>query len=152
MNGVRVRIYRDDNEETIYLSTRRSGEEGASLQALRRALRDKELKLSTMASRVQLLAAKAEKFEGADLQVLDAIVADQENALQQIAALSDEIKLTTVKVVRASLKPNYGEETEKIIDAMSDRQLRSCVTAIETGEEPKDFFQLRATPPSASTT
>ena len=155
MNGVGVRIHRDHNEETIYLSTRRSGARGAEIASLKKELHIKESQVSMILAKIQGIIVKAQAIDNGKIELgkLDDLFAEQSQLIEKSGALANEILALAEKIVSEALLENYGpEETPRILDCLSDKQVRMCVTAIELGEEPKDFFQSRATPPNASTT
>ena len=152
MNGIPVRIYRDQGVETIYLSTRRSGEQGEEMKRLKRDVHQHQLDATAA---LTLIATVGKKIDDDTVTVEETkTIIEQQTELAIKAREHNEAMLEAAeKLLRCSLAVNYPpDEVNRIVDSLSDRQIRSAVTAIETGEEPKDFFLPRAIPQNASTT
>lgn len=151
MTGVPLRIYRDGQFETVYAWVGRSGEAGAEIAAHRAACRDLERTYAGALKNIALVSREVrDDMDGDEL----AILSDKQQALVEQA---DEIKArqteTCVKLLRACLIVNYGrDETDRIVDALTDAQLRAIPHIIETGDEPSDFFPWLAIRRNASDT
>lgn len=138
-------------EKVIYLATRRHGDAG---DAFRKAKREYY--------RAEFACARAAKrFEAAERSVQDAapiaadyeaLVSRRDELLQEISTAGEAANEAAEKLVRLSLKENYGPETDGILDQLTDTDLRAMVTLIDTGSLPKDFFGSGALPPSPTTT
>ena len=63
MNGIPVRIERNGQPETVYLSTRRSGDAGESMKKHKRAYHKANLAIAKASQRIVMLMAKAEKLD-----------------------------------------------------------------------------------------
>ena len=155
MTGIPVKIWRDGQEENIYLSTRRSGESGDRMRVLKRAFRKAMFQASKESMRVALVLAKVQKLDTAATdygEQLTALLQDQEQAMEASLAHKDKALEAALELVEIALKENHGPETDAIMDCLTDTQVQQCVAIIETGETPADFFQSRATRPSVTTT
>lgn len=152
MNGIPVRIHRDQGFETIYFSTRRSGEHGAEMKRLKREVHQRQLDATASLTLIATISKKIDE-DAVSIEEAQKVITQQIELAAKAREHSEAMLEAAEKLVRLSLSANYpAEEVDKIVDSLSDRQIRSAITAIETGEEPKDFFQPRATPPSVSTT
>lgn len=157
VNGVPVRIWRNGQKETIFLSTRRSGESGARMKACKGRYRMLRTEEGRLAARIGQLMMRAKQIDsaGADCTAgLEAILEEQIKLASAMAEAKTEATNVAEELVRLSLAENYGEAglVDALMDVMSDRQLEQALNAIELGEEPDGFFLDRGTPPSASTT
>ena len=147
MNGIPVPVMRNGSKETVYLSTRRSGSEGEKLRAHKAAFREarnKALKLSTR------IATLARAPAGATLDDLDGLISRQEAALDAMQEAVSRAAHEAEQVVLQALRENHGKEAEAIVDCLTDKQLADCVSIIETGDVPADFFPSPGIQPKPS--
>lgn len=150
-----MQIRRDGGTETVYLSTRRSGDVGLKMQHLKRDYRTAQRRTAHAFQEVALVASKANALAAtgkpceAELERL-ALQQDQAGAVAQDSA-NGALEHAT-DLARLALRECHGEDAERILDCLTDRQIHQCVGIIETGDVPADFFPLSATPPSASGT
>jgi hypothetical protein len=155
MNGIPLSIRRGGQLETVYLSTRRSGERGAKMSQAKREYRVAQRRCAhclqetaLIARKAEALAARGEPCEGE----LDRLALSQDQAAAAAQAAAEGALAHATELVRLSLAECHGADAEAIMDCLTDRQLHQCVGIIETGDLPEDFFPSRATPPSASDT
>ena len=154
MNGVPVKILRNGEQETIYLSTRRSGDAGNKLRVAKRRYHKAEARVAKLASSMIIISDKADALiaEGKSLAdgTLEELYARHEKVLDEMHDAKDKALELAEEVVRLALKENYGKKSDEIMDCLTDRQLAQCVGIIETGQTPADFFQSPDTQPSES--
>jgi len=151
VNGIPLTIRRDGELEKVYLSTHRSGEKGEKFRTLKREFHRAHIEAAKAGKSSILTMEKAEKIE--DIETLEKLAAEQDGAMDRL----DEARARTMElaeaIVRESLGGNYPDgEVDGIMDCMTDAQLVKCVSIIETGDVPADFFPSPDTPPSESTT
>ena len=154
MNGIPVTIQRNGVEETVYLSTRRSGKAGESMKNHKRAFHHANVNVSKAMNRVVMIMTKAEKVDPATDSYTDALErlsAEQETAVDAAEVLKQEVFGEALHLVRLSLTENHGAtDTVEIMDCLTDKQVVQLVTVIETGDTPEDFFPSRAILPKES--
>jgi hypothetical protein len=152
MNGIPVRIMREGEPETVYLSCARTGEIGKRLQELKAACRKLARDEFDLAKRVALAMAKAD-----ELQKKDAPIVEFENLLNEQRQLTENLANAGEQRLAAcedlwieALRPNHGADAEAIADCLADVQILKAVAILEQGECPADFFPNPAPPKSAS--
>lgn len=155
MIGIPVSIERDGKDETIYLSTRRSGENGNAMHAAMKTYREQHLFEARLSARMGLITISVGKIpDDADsfVEKLRGLAEDMDTLAKQAAGAREAKADAALEVVRLALLDNHGPDTEAIMDCLTDKQIEQMVGIIQTGETPADFFPSRATRPSASTT
>lgn len=148
MIGLPIPILRpDDTEETVYLSTRRSGESGAELQEARRRYRGARLKAAKAATRLGLIMARVRELdEGAGMAADLLTLCDESERLTDVIHEAQcEAQDAAEAAARIALEENHGPDAIRILDGLSDAQITGLMTALETGEAPADFFPCPAT-------
>jgi len=151
MNGIPMRIMRDGGQETVYLSTARTGELGAALCAAKAKCRAASLRQIAVEKQVVLAAGRAEGL-ASDAEALEKLSAEQDVLLEKIAALRAERLVLAQELAQLALEPNHGADTKAILDAMTDPQILKVADAMDLGAEPKDFFLSPEPPKSGSGT
>lgn len=155
MIGIPVQISRDGKDETIYLSTRRSGVKGGELRDAKRAYRQARLEIARLTTKMSLIAIRVNKIPdeanhlAADLEKL---CADMDQLTVGLDAARQAVQDAAEHVVSLAIEDNHGDETAAILDCLTDAQIEALVGVLESGEAPADFFPSRATRPSASAT
>lgn len=149
-HGIPMRFWnhREDREETVYLSTRRSGEAGQELRSLRHQYNACEARMRKIGRDMRLVTVGVR--DDMPIEKLREAAAEQDNLQAQL--LSVELSLDEIahQLVRKALADCHGpDEAVRILDCLSDRQLHQAVRMLEIGEEPQDFFDGRGTRPSA---
>jgi len=146
MIGIPYRIMRDSDQEglvekTVYLATRRSGEAGESMRQSRRDFNKHNLAAAKAGKRLLSVDRRLENLP-ADDERLDALENESEKLLGVIQEQSDKAQEAATKLVRLSLTEVYGtnEKAGEIMDMLSDKDVLGMVLAIESGEQPEDFF------------
>jgi len=153
MLGIPVNIIRNGKDETIYLSTRRSGVIGQAMRDAKRRYNTACLQIAKNTTKLNLLMVRVQKIPdeadhlAGDLQTLCADADKISDALQVARETAQE---AAEELITAAIGDNHGPETEAILDCLSDAQIQTLVKVIESGEPPEDFFQYRAIPPSAN--
>jgi hypothetical protein len=155
MIGIPIQIIRDGKDETIYLSTRRSGVKGGELRDAKRAYRQARLEIARLTTKMSLIAVRVNKIPdeadhlAADLEKLcddmDKLTIGLDSARQAVQDAAEH-------VISLAIEDNHGQETASILDCLTDSQIEALVSVLETGETPADFFPSRATQPSAKDT
>lgn len=154
MNGIPIRIRRDGEQETVYLSTARSGEAGETIRQAKHAAGAAMRAVFATETQISILLQKADRADknGAPIEDVEKLAAEM-TALAESAAAAREAALAACeKLWLACLWPNHGPDSVGILDCLGDAQARAILKIIEIAEEPKDFFPLNAPPPSASST
>lgn len=154
MIGIPVEIDRSGKDETVYLSTRRSGERGQALRQAIRNYRDAERAAAKLQARMGLITLSVSKIpdDAAGFDAALGKLADEMDRLSdQAAAAKDAALEQAAAAVALALEDNHGDDAAEIMDCLTDRQIIQMIGIIETGETPEDFFPSRATRPSAST-
>jgi hypothetical protein len=84
---------------------------------------------------------------------LEKILSEQQAAIDCCSAAAQAAMDAAEKVAVLALEANYGpEETDRIMDRLTDREIRAIVDTVETGAMPKDFFPSPGTPPKSNST
>lgn len=151
MNGIPLRIWRDAAWETVYLSTRRSGETGCAIAQARAEFRAQ----SRLAAREAKLAAivGAAARDDDPLERLMELSARQDQHMADHERLDQAAMDAAREAARLALADCHGaDEAARILDCLSDGHLRRIMRVLDVGEAPDDFFGHRGTPPSASGT
>ena len=140
MIGIPYRLLRHGEDgpvdKMIYLATRRSGEAGA---AMRKAKRD--FQKHEFAGGKATLRFKAESLvENPNEEKIVKL-------LEEIQEAGEAGNDAAEKLVLLSLTENYGKETAtEILDLLTNRDIRTILSVLETGELPKDFFGSNGQP------
>lgn len=155
MTGIPVSIARDGKREIVYLSTRRSGEPGRQMQDMKRRYRREQQAAAAALLEVAAIAEQARRAnpDATDYaeKLLD-LAARQERASEKALDAGERAVDLAAKLVCAALWENHGEDAQGILDELTDADLHSLVSTIETGEAPADFFASRAPASSANST
>lgn len=165
MLGIPVSIVRDGKDETIYLSTRRSGPAGQAMRDAKRRYNDACLQIAKGTTKLSLLMVRVKQIpDDADpaspeelrragrlAEDLQALCADADKISDELQSARQAVQDAAEDLIGLAIRDNHGPETEAILDCLSDAQIQTLVKVIESGEPPEDFFIYRATPPSAST-
>jgi hypothetical protein len=156
MLGIPLELLIGGNPEKVYFATRRSGELGVKMRALRRTYHMARMEAARFLARTQAIGQAADSLE-ADrpnyMDELEKLLADQEKQTELAMDAKEKARAAAEELARLSLGENYsGDTLERIMNCLTDRQLAFLVTVIETGEVPEDFFPRPATQPSGSTT
>jgi len=138
MNGIPITILRNGQTEKAYLSTVRTGETGQKIRELKKKLREVKNREVKTLKQVLLITDKAEKQT--DISKLDEMSVKQDELLGLSTSLAEEALDMAEELVAIALKENHGNDTNAILDCLTDRQILSCVKILETGEVPADFF------------
>jgi hypothetical protein len=144
-----------DETETVYLSTRRTGDIGRKMETLKQQIRNHDISRAAALRRAALCSHKCDalaKSSPTFARDLDALGEQQDVALFQATQLAGELNAARADLVRLSLSSNYGDRTDNILDRLTDVELQAAVSLIETGELPADFFGARGTQRKSSTT
>ena len=155
MNGIPMQIRRDGTVETVYLSTRRSGEPGRKMAERKKEYHLAQRQCAASLQEVALIARKAEALASTGNpceQDLDRLALQQGHVSAVAQDCADAALGAAQDLTLMSLKECHGADAEKILDCLTDRQLHQCVGIIETGDLPEDFFPKSAIQPSASST
>lgn len=140
INGVPVRIVRDGADETVHLSTRRSGDAGAGMRSAHRQIEECAARALQIQAELTALAALAEKPD-TDLAKLTATNTRLIGELQELRAQQRDARET---LIRLSLAANYGaDEAARILDCFTLRDIEAACIAWETGDQPEGFFAGR---------
>ena len=145
-HGIPMRFWnrREDREETVYLSTRRSGQEGHRLIGLRREYGAREARIRTIGRDLQLITVAVR--DDMPVEQLRKAAAEQDALVEQLRGVEESMESIAVQLAHAALADCHGEdEAERIMDCLCDRQIHQTVRMLELGEEPKDFFDGRGT-------
>lgn len=149
-HGIPMRFWnhREDREETVYLSTRRSGEAGKHLAFLRLGYAAHDTRLRQVGRDMRLLTLGLR--DDMPIDKLQEAAAQQDRLNDELRAVERALNKTAEDIVREALADCHGaDEATRILDCLSDRQIHQAVRMLEIGEEPKDFFDGRGTRPSA---
>lgn len=154
MNGIPVRIRREGESETVYLSCARVGPLGETLRDLKRAARALWLKQAELEQAIGLTLAEASRLkdETTPMAQVEALAAKQRVLLRDAVAVKDERLEACQKLWLAALRPNHGPDAEEIVNSLTDNQVLAAPVILEKGETPDDFFPSREAPTSASAT
>lgn len=156
MIGIPYRLLRDTEEgpvdKTVYLATRRSGEAGQAMKEAKRAFHKHEMAVGRAYKRYQSLDVRVRRLEASGADSVDQVIEQRDEAFARIQEEADLANDAAEKVVRLSLKENYHDQTDSILDICTDKDLAAMVVVIETGELPKDFFGSGGPPPKSSST
>jgi len=155
VNGVRMEIEVDGQQEDIFFATRRAdAEKAAAMKQAKERYYEATAKVAGCTQRVALAGQKAQSLNKRDKQFaekLEAIGASQESVLDELCKHRIAMQNAAEEFCRHSLEENYGKDAGRIMQALTDGQIDDLVGVITTGEVPEDFFPRRATPPSATT-
>lgn len=149
-HGIPMRFWnhREDREETVYLSTRRSGETGLQLAQLRDVYGQHETRMRQVGRDMRLLTLAVR--DDMPIENLREAADQQDHLADELRGAERAMNATAEQLVRAALADCHGDdEATRILDCLSDRQIHQAVRMLEIGEEPKDFFDGRVTRPSA---
>ncbi len=84
---------------------------------------------------------------------LEAILADQRKSIEEASEAVQTALKAAEKVAELALEENYGPgELERIMDGLSDHELRKIIETIELGAMPADFFPSPGTRPKPAIT
>lgn len=148
MIGIPFTIQRESEHgaeiETIYLRTRRRGPEGEKMRRLIREYNQADLAQKRASIKVAmfyaLVAGNGEHTP--DLAALEKADKDQDEAIAVGNAAAKTALECAELIAELALRENYPQElAEKILDKLTDVELRAIVSTIEMGAMPKDFFQ-----------
>ena len=145
MIGIPFRIVREGDEsgkldKTIYLATRRFGEAGKAMREARHEYYKHEFACARAAQRYQAADRRVRDLAAND-PAQDEMEARRDTLLDAIRIEGDCANEAAQKLVLLSLTENYGRKAaEETLDLLTDREIKVCVTLIETGELPADFF------------
>lgn len=151
MNGIPLRIKRDGQTETVYLSTIRSGEIGKKIRELKGQYRAFQRKLTTAQKQIGLATLAVGKGD-LPMDKLIEISTEQDQAIADRDRLAESVLACCEAIAAETLAPNYGIESFRILDALTDAQIRAIPQILESGDVPADFFPSPDTPASASGT
>lgn len=155
MNGIGVDYVpnpaQPERREKFYLSTRRTGEGGEALRKAKRKFREAKRKITSIGLKLGFIERQAQE-EGQPPATLERMLERIQQLVDDSATASEEAQAAAEKVVRLALRENHGDQTDEILNSLTDAQVVECVSIIETGEVPEDFFPRTATPPKPSTT
>ena len=149
-HGIPMRFWnhREDREETVYLSTRRSGKTGQELLGLRHQYNACDARLRRIGRDMRLVSVAVR--DDMPIENLREAADQQDNLQEQLLGVESSLDAIAQQIVRAALADCHGaDEAVRILDCLSDRQIHQAVRMMEIGEEPKDFFDGRGTRPSA---
>jgi len=153
MNGVKLEVEIDGQPEDVYFATRRDGEANEAMRKAKWEYYGAIAKVAALTQRTAMAGKKAEALRKNDKQFaekLEAIAADQEKALCELAEWKDRMQSLAEDFVRNSLEENYGAEAKRIMKALTDSQVDELVSIVCSGDTASDFFPSRATRRSAS--
>ena|GEM_PF-2210509 len=159
MIGIPYRLVRQGDsevpgpsEKVVYLATRRSGEAGESMKQAKRDFRKAQMATVKAAQNFRTLNKRIEELP-ADHEKLDALIADREEASDEMLTHHGEGVDAAEKLVRLSLVQNYGADgAEDILNQCTEDDLEDMVVTIQTGEQPSDFMQRREAPERSTST
>jgi hypothetical protein len=156
MIGIPYRIVRHGEagpvDKVLYLATRRFGEAGIALKKTKKEYFKAEYATARAA---QKLAAADNQIKGlpSDSKLMDELVSRRDLLMDEIRTHGDEATEAAEKLVVLSLTENYGRKNaEEMADQLTDRDLRGCVSTIELGAQPADFFPSNEAPQKPTTT
>ena len=142
--------------ETVFLRSRRRGPEGVKMRQAISSYRRAQLDQARLASKVGLLTQRFLSALGADEPAAAspaagaALEAEQTAGLSAAADASEEALRQAELIAQFALQENHGDDTDRIVGMLTDRELHAIVATVEQGGMPKDFFPSAAIPPSAN--
>jgi len=156
MLGIPFRLLAETDDgpvdKTILLRSRRIGEAGKRMQQAIREYHRAEFAMVKATSRWQALDDRIAALGAAHEDVPQ--LEDKRDALVDEVSELDEASLeAAVAVVRGALVDNYGAKgADELLDQLNNKQVRSMVMLIETGQLPADFSPGPEPQPKSTTT
>lgn len=144
MIGIPYRVVRQGEagpvDKIYYLATRRFGNAGKALKTAKNEYYRAEYACARAAQRLSAVDGQIKDLP-ANHKLIDTLVERRDLLMEEIRKSGDEATEAAEKMVVLSLTENYGrEKAEEMADQLTDRDLRGCVSTIELGAQPKDFF------------
>lgn len=139
MIGVPLKIKHGDNEEIVYMSTRRSGDVGKGICNAKRKFRKAQCNYMKALKKSGIVMAL--KGDALSVEDVERISKEQDEHIDAAANSKFDALQAAEVVVSKSLRVNYPQEkVDKILDTLTDEQICKCVDVLETGGQPEDFF------------
>jgi len=145
MIGIPYRIVRFGEagpvDKVFYLATRRFGEAGTAMKKAKREYYRAEYATARSAQKLASVEDDIRNLGSDEFKRRDELIEKRDALMEAIREHGDEATEAAEKLVVLSLTENYGRENaEMMADQLTDRDLRGCVSTIELGDQPKDFF------------
>jgi hypothetical protein len=157
--GIGYTILRQSDDQgpkpkTFYLTTHRAGAAGEALRAKFREHRRLSLALSRLAAGFDRAIKEQQAADPAATapERLSALEEAVGRLTAEVAEATDRVEACCQEIVALSLRPNYGAETEAVLNQLSTRDLFGMVASIEEGQQPRDFFPHPEQPEKPSAT
>lgn len=145
MMGIPYRLVRQADEKgtidkVLYLSTRRSGQDGQVMTDAKREFRKQRREIAKVFSRFEALDRKLKSLPPMDPDY-DKTMDARERALDKYAKAEEAAQVAAEKIVKASLRLNYGDKANEMMDQLTNADVINMVDTLEMGEQPEVFFR-----------
>jgi hypothetical protein len=129
-------------DEVLYLRTYRRGETGNLMRKLIKQYRYMGMEQAKAGAKAAMMVAGLGAIAAGTDETRDLakVLAEQSEAMRAAEAAGAEALKTAEEIAVIALTENYGEGTDKLVDALTDHELHGIVSTIELGSMPKDFF------------
>lgn len=159
MKGIPYRLLRHEGDESasepvekiIYLATARYGAGGLAMKRARRDFGTHEFACARAAQRYRAAEQMCATLT-AGTPEYSAAVETRDRHLDEIRTEGDLANEAAERLVLCSLRENYQADAERVLDQLTDRDIRGCCALIEMGALPADFFGPSAAAPHAKPT
>jgi len=156
MIGMPYRLLRHDDtgevDKTVYLATDRYGTAKEAMKKAKAEYRNNQRNMGKAFQRYEAADRRVKELP-ADAPNMDELVEQREDCFDRLSEAEDAALAAAAKLVLLSLTENYGKKkAEEICELLTDSDLHDMMVTIQTGEQPKVFFQSTEQPPKQTST